>query len=153
MLAQAVLEGYQEIWITGIHLATQGEYIEQRPQWEHLLGRILGLNVTMEKRHGFRHYIGSQGITIVLPESCPIMKHGWKYALEPKPVAAPNPYRDEIKLARAEKAKLTRELVHWPAGVDKSAALERLMRAEIVELDCGHMLSKSHGAEPIVIGA
>lgn len=133
MLALAVLEGYTEIWITGIHLATQHEYIEQRPQWEHLLGRILGPHVAISERPGWRIYDGA--VRIVLPESCPILRHGWKYAYEPKPVAPPDPEQAEWQAVQKEKADLIRVLVNWPKGKDKSKALERLRRLEIIELD------------------
>jgi hypothetical protein len=74
MLAQAWLEGYTEIMITGIHLATEAEYREQRPQFEALIGRLLGPKVALEKRDGFRIYTGA--ITLWLPESAPILSHG-----------------------------------------------------------------------------
>ena len=83
---------------------------------------------------------------IVLPEDCPILKHGWKYAYESKPQPTPNPYRDELKHVRADKAALIKALVHWPIGQDKEAALERLRRLEIVELDCQQMLSKANSS-------
>jgi hypothetical protein len=133
MLALAVLEGYTEIWVTGIHLATAHEYREQRPQWEHLLGRLLGPHVTESKANGFRVYDGA--IRLVLPESCPILHHPWRYAYDDKPVMEPDALDIEWKAIQKEKAKLVQALVNWPKGKDKSRQIERLRRIEIVEMD------------------
>lgn len=149
MLALAVLDGYTEIWITGINLATEAEYREQRPNWEFLLGRLLGPNVTQSKKNGFRVYDGH--IRIVLPDDCPILKHGWKYAYEPKPTPTPNPYREELRQARTDKAALVTALVNWPVGKDKAQALERLRRLEIVELDCQQMLAKANASSGTLV--
>ncbi|MEY2873002.1 MAG: hypothetical protein RLZZ373_373 [Pseudomonadota bacterium] len=138
MLAHAVLEGYTEIMVTGIHLATEAEYREQRPQWEMLLGRVLGRSVTESTRPGFRVYTGA--VTIVLPDECPILKHGWKYAYEPKPAPPANPYRDELKRTVRAKNDLATKLIHWPVGKDKSAEMEQLRRLDVIEDDCRHLL-------------
>lgn len=140
MLALAFLEGYSEIWITGIHLATAGEYREQRPQWENLIGRLLGPSVTERTENGFRYYDGA--VSIVLPDECPIMKHGWKYAYEPKPVVPPNPFDVELKAVLKEKDALITALVTWPKGKDKSRQIERLQRLEIAELDIRQCAAK-----------
>lgn len=142
MLALAILEGYTEIWITGIHLATQHEYREQRPQWEHLLGRLLGPTVTESTKDGFRYYDGH--VRIVLPEACPILQHGWKYAYEPKPLPPANPYADELRATREEKQALVAALIAWPVGKDKSRQLERLRRLEIIEIDIQQQMAKRH---------
>ena len=149
MLALAIMEGYTEIWITGIHLATEPEYRKQRPQWENLIGRLLGRKVTRTVKDGWRIYDGD--VRIVLPENCPILKHGWKYAYEHEPVAPANPYRTELKQVRVAKQELVASLVRMADGPQKIEALERLARLEIVELDCQQMLQKSHLQEaPIV---
>lgn len=142
MVALAILEGYTEIWITGIHLETEHEYREQRPQWEHLLGRILGPNVTESVRDGFRYFDGQ--VRVVLPVKCPIMQHGWKYAFEPKPQGKPNPYADELKAVQTEKQELIRALIDWPVGKDKSRQVERLKRLDIIELDIQTQLAKRY---------
>ena len=82
-------------------------------------------------------------MTIVLPVSTPILKHGWKYAYEPKPVPPPNPYREELAQARKQKAELVKSLVHWPKGKDKAAALEQLEWLEVIEADCAQQLQKA----------
>ena len=67
MLMHAIVEGYQEIHVYGIHLATEWEYVEQRPNFEWLLGVAAGM-----------------GVKVVLPETTPIVKGGFQYAYEPK---------------------------------------------------------------------
>lgn len=147
MLALAVLEGYREIWITGIHLATAAEYREQRPQWEHLLGRVLGPSVTESTRDGFRIYDGH--VRIVLPEGCPILTHGWRYAFDPKPTPPPDPLKAELKAVIKEKDALIQALVHWPTGKDKAPALARLARLDVIELDIQQQRAKRQVMTPL----
>ena len=145
MLAQAALEGYTEIMITGIHLSTEAEYREQRPGFEMFIGRLLGPKVTMEKRDGFRIYTGA--ITLWLPESTPIVSHPWKYAYEHKPDPSPNPYRTELKQTVKMKNTLIEQLIMWPKDQDKSAALEQLQRLVVIEEDCQMQLIRASQAE------
>src|SRR6185295_2228492 len=42
MMGQALMEGVKELHIYGIHLATEQEYVEQRPNFEMLCGALLG---------------------------------------------------------------------------------------------------------------
>lgn len=125
MVALAMLEGFTEIHVYGIHLATQHEYLEQRSNFEHLLGIARG-----------------RGIRVVMAESSPVMKHPWRYAYEPKPAPQPNPYADEWKATQKEKAQLMAALVNWPAGSDKTRALARLRRLEVIEIDIQQQLQK-----------
>lgn len=134
MLAQAILEGYTDIWVTGIHLSTEHEYREQRPQWEHLIGRVLGRRVTTTERDGFRFYEG-ETVRVVMPVESPILRHGWKYAYEPKPVKALTDADREWKATQKEKSELVRQLVNWPMNVDKTKALARLSMLEVIEMD------------------
>ncbi len=141
MLAQAALEGVTEIMITGIHLATEAEYREQRPGFEMFIGRLLGPKVEVEKRDGFRIYRGA--ITLWLPESTPIVSHPWKYAYEHKPDPTPNPYRDEFKRTVKAKTRLIEQLVAWPVNEPKDAALEQLARLIVIEEDCQQQLQRA----------
>lgn len=140
MIALAMLEGYTEIWVTGIHLATAAEYREQRPQWEHLLGRLLGPHVTESKADGFRIYDGN--IRLVLPESCPILHHPWRYAYEDKPAPVVDPMEAEWKAVQKEKAALVQALVNQPNGPQRTKQMERLRRLEVIELDIDNMKRK-----------
>ena len=67
MLMQAIVEGYQEVHVYGIHLATEWEYVQQRPNFEWLLG-----------------YAAGKGIKIVLPTMTPVCQAAFRYAFEPK---------------------------------------------------------------------
>jgi hypothetical protein len=149
ILAHLYERGYRHVEIYGIHLATEHEYREQRPQFENLLGRMLGPHVT-ETHEGEKRIFTGADFTLVLPKSSPIMQHGWKYAYEPKPQPKHNPYRDELAQVRAQKDALVKALVHWPAKKDKQPALDELTWLEIVELDCTQQIQKSHIGETIV---
>lgn len=142
MLMNLYDRGFREFHIYGIHLATEKEYVEQRPNWEFLLGRLLGVEVKISTAKGLRTYEGSNGVKVVMPESCPILKHGWKYAYEPKPTPKPDPEAEEWKAVQQEKQALVTALVNWPKGKDKSKALERLKRLEIIELDINQQRMK-----------
>lgn len=141
MLAQADLEGYDEIMVTGIHLATEAEYRKQRPQWEFLIGRVLGRTITRDDQAGFRVYRG-QGRSIWLPETCPILKHEWRYAYEHEPEPPASLYRAELKQVVKDKNALMERLIVWPAGQPKDAELETLRRLSIIEEDCREQMQK-----------
>jgi hypothetical protein len=149
MLMHLYERGFREFHIYGIHLSTDGERIEQRHNFEHLIGRLLGPQVTMSVVDNVRVYSGA-GCRVVLPLSSPILQHERRYAYEPKPVA---PYRDELKATLKAIDKLVIALVHWPVGQDKTDALERLARLEIVELDCRQQLAKAAMGGTLVIPA
>ena len=77
MLAHALLPAAEggfgfgpgdEIGIWGIHLATEKEYLEQRPNMEWLIGRAQ-----------------ERGLIITMPKECPLLKHRWEYAFEKRP--------------------------------------------------------------------
>ena len=126
--------GFREFQIYGIHLATDGERINQRHNFEFLIGRLLGPEVQMRVDGQRRIYEGAE-VRVVLPVSSPILQHGWKYAYEPKPPKVKGPYDDEWKAVQKEKTALVRALVNWPVGKDKTAALARLARLEVIEMD------------------
>lgn len=125
MVALAILEGVTELHVYGIHLATEQEYRDQRSNFEHLLGLARG-----------------RGITVVMADKSPVLRHPWRYAYEDKPQPAPNPYDAEWKAVQKEKAALVEALVAWPAGKDKTRALARLQRLRVIEMDIQQQLSK-----------
>ena len=154
MLAQLLLEGFTEIHVYGIHLSTQAEYIEQRPGWEHLLGRAMGLEYRVERADGLRIYTCANGFKLVLPDACPILTHGWKYGYQPKPVpVVPEGLakaRTEIKDIRKEKAKLASQLLTWPRWKSKAEALERFEYLELVESDVAQQISRHHAGSAVI---
>lgn len=116
MLAHLIVRGFTEIQIYGIHLATQGEYIKQRPQFEYLLGKAEAM-----------------GITIILPKSCPLLKHTHVYGYEPEPQRPDLPYVKRMQKAQQELSTLTVKVAEWPRWKSKATALARMarLRAEI----------------------
>lgn len=127
--------GFRTFEIYGIHLATAEEYRAQRPNWEHLLGRLLGPQVSLTIENGIRRYVGETGVSIGLPVECPILMHGWKYAFQPKPEAPIDPMHAEWKAVQKEKAALLHALVNQPTGPQRAKQMERLRRLEVIELD------------------
>jgi len=96
MIAHALLHGAKEIQVYGIHLATESEYLEQRPGFEYLLGRVLGPSkVTVTVKNGLRHYETRDG-HVVLPEASPILQSDFQYAFQPRPRAVLEPLKWEL---------------------------------------------------------
>ena len=118
MLMHAIAEGYQEIHIYGIHLATEWEYMQQRPNFEFVMGIAAGL-----------------GIKVVLPESSPLCKAGFQYAYELKADVPVQVVQGEIQAIKAEGLRLQQERAKlgWTARGRKKD-LESRLRALDVEL-------------------
>ena len=68
MLAHAILLGYKKITIVGIHLASEMEYIKQKPNMCYLIGVARGA-----------------GITVNVPEESPLLQSSHRYAFEHDP--------------------------------------------------------------------
>lgn len=68
MVALALLEGVTELHVYGIHLATEWEYIHQRPNFESLLTLA-----------------AARGVKVILPRGCPLMRASHQYAFEADP--------------------------------------------------------------------
>ena len=99
MLAHAVTEGVTDIEIYGIHLSTEAEYIEQRPNFEFLIGCVLGSSKrTTTVADGKRIYETAKG-RIVLPEASPVLASNFQYAFEPSPRRKLEPLRWELQKA------------------------------------------------------
>jgi len=113
LVAHAVIEGCRDISVYGIHLATQQEYMDQRPGFEYLLGKVLGVGKqTMTVKDGLRHYTTADG-HVALPEASPVLQAGYQYGFEPRPSAQTDPIAWElhkigVKRTRYQTALLTR---------------------------------------------
>lgn len=143
MLAHVIQQGAKEIHIYGIHLATESEYIEQRPNFEYLIGRVLGNGTMKTHLHdGLRTY-ETPDARIVLPEDSPILQSNFQYAYQTRPNAHLEPIKWElhklsIKHARALKklktakwyqpvASTQAELMYLEAAIaDTQQSLQRL---------------------------
>lgn len=124
MLAHAIMRGFREIHIYGIHLSTESEYIDQRPGFEFLIGRVLGpTKVTQTVTRGLRRYETQDGV-IVLPEASPILSAKFQYAFEPSKRGELEPlkwelHKAEIKRARTIEALKTANLLMPWTRVDE----------------------------------
>ena len=146
MLLHLHARGFREIHVYGIHLATEAEYREQRPNFEALIRSLLGAETHETRADGIRTIVGKD-MTIVLPEAAPILQHGWKYAYEHKPEPKPNPYRDELKRTVKAKNTLVEQLIVWPVDKPKTQAIEQLQRLAVIEEDCQMQLQRQAMAE------
>lgn len=140
--------GVREFQIYGIHLSTDHERIDQRHNFEFLLGRLLGPEVAMTVDKDMRTYTGKD-CKVLLPVESPILQHGWKYAYEPKPVAPADPFAVEWKAIQKEKHALVGALIHATAR-DRQAALDRLARVEVIELDIQQERARRHRGGTLV---
>ncbi len=119
MLAHVIMQGAKEIHIYGIHLATEHEYLEQRPNFEYLIGRALGAGKIREHHHDGLRTLETEDARIVLPDETPILRASFKYARETRPGSLQEPIKWElhklqIKHARAVKALKTRKWYQSP---------------------------------------
>lgn len=123
MLMFAVLEGYREIHIYGIHLSTEWEYLRQRPNMEFLIGVASGM-----------------GIKIVLPERAPICKAPFQYAYHEKPEVAQEPTQRAIDVLKAEQGWLRARIgkASWRQRAQVRDWTLRLQQVEL-ELSDAHM--------------
>jgi hypothetical protein len=62
------MDGYQEVHIYGIHLATELEYVRQKPNMTFLCGLAVGA-----------------GIKLFVPKESPLLQSTHQYAFEPDP--------------------------------------------------------------------
>lgn len=115
MLMQAIMEGYREIHVYGIHLATEWEYVQQRPNFEFLLGIAAG-----------------KGIKIVLPAATPICQASYRYAFEPKGDLGVQQASLEITRIKQQGAAMKQQLASLPAWAWRR---KEALQTQIVALD------------------
>lgn len=127
MLMHAIMEGYGEIHIYGIHLATEWEYLQQRPNFEWLLGFAAG-----------------RGAKIVLPASAPICKAAYRYAFELKADLPQQRLSQQMAKIKQEGAQLKQELatVPWYRPGRKKDLSTRVQTLDIELLDARHELGR-----------
>lgn len=117
MLVWAIEQGYTEIHLYGIHLATEWEYVSQRPNLEFWL----------------RHAI-DRGVKIVLPEACPLLKAKHVYAYEPKPDVPLHAMQTRIAQVKHEGAQIQHALqqAKW---YERGRKADLAARLQIVQLE------------------
>lgn len=144
MLAHAVMDGYREIHIYGIHLATQHEYVEQRPNFEFLLGRVLGPGKSrLTISGGLRRYESDDGI-LILPVVSPLLSHTHQYAFEARPRQQMEKPQLELQKLGIKRDRLVKALLHrkpwdfYRVGRWK----DQLARLDARALDCQQQLQR-----------
>lgn len=117
MLVWAIEQGYNEIHIYGIHLATEWEYLKQRPCMEYWI------------RHAM-----DRGVKIILPAKCPLLKSQHVYAYEPKPELAVDAMKLQIAKLKQEGLALHQSLAALPFYA-RGRKADLLKRLEMLELE------------------
>lgn len=92
MVGHALLEGVTELHIYGIHLATEWEYLKQKPNMTFLLGLAAG-----------------RGVTLVLPKASPLLKESHQYAYQPDPDLPKLHIKAKMERYQAQLAQLEKQ--------------------------------------------
>ena len=129
MLMQAIAEGYGEIHIYGIHLATQWEYQVQRPNFEFLLGLAAG-----------------RGVKIVLPQQAPICQSSYRYAFEPKADIPEQTLQRQVEIIKAEGLALRKRgaALPWYRRAAQADIAARLTQLDVELMDTKQALTRTH---------
>jgi hypothetical protein len=124
MMAFAMMRGFQDFSIYGIHLATEQEYREQRPGFEFLIGRVLGKGkMTVTVNDGMRHYETADG-HVALPEASPVLQSKFQYAFETRPSAYEAPLQWELHKLQVKRDRTIQALRERPWWQPVGAILE-----------------------------
>jgi hypothetical protein len=118
MVAWAILEGFTEISIYGIHLATEWEYVAQRPNMEFLMG-----------------VAGALGGTIRPPKASPIGHADHRYAFDPKPDLDIEAVKRSIALLQMKHQKIDQAMKArkwWQSAADL-VRQKRLVDARLID--------------------
>jgi hypothetical protein len=120
MIGLALLEGVTELHIYGIHLATEWEYVKQKPNMTFLLGLAAGL-----------------GVKVVLPKGCPLLAESHQYAFESDPDIAKVALKRKLQRVQKEAAAVQqREKARkWYQRKDPNHA-SRLAFLQAQMMDC-----------------
>lgn len=159
MIGQALMEGVKELHIYGIHLATEHEYIEQRPNFEMLCGALLGRGKrTVSVHDGMRRYESADGL-LVIPEAAPILQSSFQYAFEPRPASYTETHKWELHKIDLKRGRLIEALKRKPAWLPWIAvpdgrmftktAQEELFRLDALAADTHEILGRMHAEAQI----
>lgn len=125
MLLQALDQGYDHIGIWGIHLATEREYVEQRPEFEGLIRYAIGL-----------------GVRITIPKTTPICHSRHVYCYEPRLSQAQDPVRYQIALLDQQRGPLMQALIHRPWWRGTQRLLDQIAELDAEKLDLKQQLGR-----------
>lgn len=131
MYMWAVVQGYTEIHIYGVHLATEWEYLQQRPNLEFLIGVAAGL-----------------GVKTVLPATVPICQAKFQYAYEPKADLAQQAIHRTLEQQTQVQQRLDREAqtVPWYRPGRKRDLTAQARRLKLARLDLTHQADRLRAA-------
>lgn len=121
MLAHALMEGYREIHIYGIHLATEAEYVAQKPNMLFLMGVAAGL-----------------GAKLIVPTASPLMRGSHQYAFEPDPKVPITAEQRHVARLKRTKREIEETLAHLKWWEPKGPTRDRLtwVSAKIADESC-----------------
>lgn len=114
MMAFALMRGFVDFEVYGIHLATEQEYREQRPGFEFLIGRLLGRSkMTVTVKDGLRHYTSQDG-HVALPEESPVLQSKFQYAFDTRPSGFFAPVQWDLHKLTIKKERAVAALTQRP---------------------------------------
>lgn len=93
MVGHALYEGCTELHIYGIHLATEWEYLKQKPNLALLLGMAIG-----------------RGIAVVMPKGSPLLRETHEYAYQSDPDLPKVAVQKRLEGLQEQRAVVLREL-------------------------------------------
>jgi hypothetical protein len=123
MLLWALDMGVKELHIYGIHLATEREYMDQRPNFELIIGWAI-----------------AKGVKIVLPPTAPILKGREVYCYEPRMSQAMDQERFRLGRINDERTRLVKKLASRGWWQPTYADRESLFQLEVDKMDCDQKL-------------
>lgn len=120
MLGMAMLEGYTEVHIYGIHLATEWEYQKQKANMTYLIGLARGM-----------------GITVNVPEASPLLRPTHRYAFEPDPAIPVTQAQRELQKVQAQYQAVSTQAaqVPWWKPQARRAAQDQALRVKALVMD------------------
>jgi hypothetical protein len=148
MIAHAILEGVKELHIYGIHLATEHEYIEQRPNFEFLIGRVLGGGPlkTVTTKTGLRWYETPNGV-VVLPEASPILHSNFQYAFQERPAAKLEPFKWDVHRYTVKTNRAAQALMNAPWWKPRQPLRDDLALCQAYQQDAHDALQRAQLAQ------
>lgn len=142
MVGQALLEGVKELHVYGIHLSTEHEYVEQRPNFEMILGRFLGTDkVTLRRGDGLRYYETANRL-LVLPEDSPILSSPFQYGFQQRPRAALEPLKWDLHKVQVKTNRQMQALVDRRFWQRKGPMVEELARLQVWSQDISEQMQR-----------
>ena len=125
MFLWALDHGFDHIGIWGIHLATEREYVDQRPRFEGLITYAIG-----------------KGVRITIPKGTPICHGRHVYCYEPRLNQAQDGLRYQLMLLDQQRAPLLDRLVHRPWWRGKQQLLDAIADIDAEKLDLKQRIAR-----------